>query len=108
MPSRQQQTDNGNGEVTGRRASGQTSAFVAYILALLATMYAAVLDLATFATNDYTWILIRSMGCAAAAIVLLLVSWRRMPGPGRGIAASLMLVDLWVLWNAGVERLLQW
>lgn len=94
------------GEVVRRKSS--KLAFVAYICALFMTLWAVLLDITTFATNDYTWILIQAMSFAAGAMVLLLIAWRRIPIPGRAIAAVLILVDCWVLWNAGVERLLQW
>jgi hypothetical protein len=61
------------------------------------TLWAVTLDITTVATNDDTWILIEAM---------TFVAWRRMPTPGRVIAGFLILVDVYLLWNAGVERLL--
>jgi hypothetical protein len=86
-------------------ANGTKWAFVAYITALSMTLWAVTLDITTVATNDDTWILIEAMTFVAGAMVLLLVAWRRVPTPGRVIAAFLILVDVYLLWNAGVAMI---
>lgn len=82
-------------------------AFTAYMGALLMTIWAALLVVTTFATNDYTWILIQAISFAAGAVMLLVWAWTRMPVQGREIAALLILVDGYVMANAA-GRLLHW
>ncbi|MCA8953926.1 MAG: hypothetical protein KDE27_30730 [Planctomycetes bacterium] len=77
-------------------------------LALLSTIAATLLDVTTFATNDYTTILQVAIACALGSMLLLALAARAMPWPGQLAALGLAAVDAFVVWNAGVERLLGW
>ena len=79
----------------------------AYMLAQLLTAWALVLDVATFATNDYTAILLQAIGCAFASAVLVALVVRHVPLFHRTFCGGLVLLDVYVVWNAG-ERLLGW
>ncbi len=81
------------------------SGFLAYVGALLLTIYAFAINSITFATNDYTSIVVQAVACAAVAIVLVVVAWRRIPPAGRAIATLLVLANLWTLVDAGGRRL---
>lgn len=74
--------------------------------ALLLTIVAVLLDVTTFATNDYTAILWTAIAWAATSALLLALAVRAMPRPGRFALLVLAVVDTFVVWNTGVERLL--
>ena len=56
----------------------------------------------------YTGVLLAAIGCAALSILVLGLLARRLPRPARGFGLVIAAVDVWVLWGAGVERLLGW
>ena len=87
------------------RRSHSLSGFLAYVGALLLTVYAFAINSMTFATNDYTIIVFQAVACAAVAILLVVAAWRRIPPAGRAIAAVLVLANLWTLVDAGGRRL---
>lgn len=78
--------------------------FVALTAAVLPTLYAFTMNNTTFATNDYTCLIIQTLVCASSAIALVAAAWRRMPRMGRAIAILLVLVYLWTLFDAGGRR----
>jgi hypothetical protein len=96
--------------VTNASVQRKTSvlAFAAYIVAMLMTLCAMFLDAVTIAGNDYLRVLLTAMLLAAGAVLLLVVSWKRIPAAVRVIAAGLILIGSFVLWNAGAERLMGW
>lgn len=79
------------------KAAGRTSpwAALAYVLALLMTLYAFAINIFTFATNDYRSIVVQAVGVAALASVLAVVIWRRVPAAGRAMLALCFLANLW-------------
>ncbi len=100
----------GEGETPSRPAGRARSRlwWFASIGAFVLTLWALVLDLTTFAINDYTNILVMAIACACGAMVLIGACWRRMTVVGRGIAGIVLVGDLWVLVDAGGRRLLGW
>ena len=81
---------------------------LAFHAALLLTIAAVLLHVTTFATNDYTQILMTAVGCAIASMLMLVLAAIRLPRPGRLFALAVGAADAWVIWGAGAERLLGW
>jgi len=76
--------------------------------AQLLTAWALLLDVATFATNDYRLILLQAIGCAVIAMLLVALVFHRVPRFHRPVCVVLVFVDLFVIWNAAFERGLAW
>lgn len=76
-------------------------AALGFTAACILTLWALVLNHVTVARNDYTWIVIQSVGCAALAVALVALSWNGMPVVGRVIGALLLAANLWTLVDAG-------
>ena len=81
-----------------------TLAFVGYLIALVLTLWALLLNNITLA-GDYTLVLVQAIGSSVVAILLLVLCWTRIPTPGRVVSAVLVLANLWVLVDAGGRRL---
>ena len=81
---------------------------LAFHAALLLMIVGVLLHVTTLATNDYTRILIGAVSCAVVSSRVLLLAATRMPRPGRVCALAVGIVDVWVIWGAGAERLLGW
>ena len=76
-----------------------------FAAAFLMTLWAAMLNTVTFATNDYTRIGLEAIACAAGATVLLVLAWPRMGWPGRLGVGLLAAINVWTLLDAGGRRL---
>ena len=56
----------------------------AYAAVLLMTLYALAINTITFATNDYRSIVLQAVAIAGSAVILGLVTWRRVPAAALG------------------------
>ena len=80
-------------------------AALAYVLALLMTLYAFAINVITFATNDYRSIVLQAVGLAGLAVLLVFVIWRRVPAAARIMLVLCVLANLFTLFDAGGRRL---
>ncbi len=83
-------------------------ASVGFVVALAFTLLSLFLNLVTFATNDYTPIVMRAIASAALAMLLIGLLWKRMPMPSRVIAGVLLLANAWTILDGGGRRLMGW
>jgi len=67
----------------------------------LLTLWAVALNNVTLPYGSYGAAVSIAIGCAAVALLLMALAWRRMPNYGRAIAALAVMLNLWTLLVAG-------
>ena len=80
-------------------------------VALVLTLVALFCNNVSFAKNDFLPEVTTAIACSIAAILAVLLGWKRMTGFGRVLATVLVLADVWTLIDAGGRRLpaiLEW
>lgn len=80
-------------------------AYFGYLTALFLTLYGLFFNNVTFATNDYTAIVIQALAASIIASLLLVFCWLRMPTPGRVVSVFLLLANVQTIMDAGFRRL---
>ncbi len=74
-------------------------------VALLLTIYAVIANCTTLASGDYIGAVSLAIVFAGIAILLSCAAWRQLPQAGRAITVFVVLVNAWVLLDAGGRRL---
>jgi len=91
-----------------RRAPPPRWARACYDGSFLMTGFAVVNDNVTLTTGDHTAVCVLACGGATVAIALAALAWRKMTAFRRYCMALFLVVDGWVLLDAGGLRLLGW
>ena len=75
------------------------------LVAVLMTLYALAINNITFASDDYTSIVMQAVAVAGLAQIVVVAIWRRVPRAVRAMLALCVLANLWTLVDAGGRRL---
>jgi uncharacterized membrane protein YdcZ (DUF606 family) len=80
-------------------------AYFGYLAAFFLTLYGLLLNNVTFATNDYTAIVVQALAASIVASLLFVICWLRMPTSRRVVSVFLLLANAWTIMDAGFRRL---